>query len=249
MLLAIDAGNTNIVFAVYNGEEKLNQWRVETHKLSSDIFSEIQSDFSDIDDVIICSVVPKINDALVENCQEFFNVQADFVTHENIDIEIKIDKPQQLGTDRMVGASAAVQLCKTPIIVVDFGTSTNFDVIDAKGAHCGGVLATGAKLSLSALEQAAAQLPNIEIAKPQNIIGTNTLDAMQSGIYWGYIAMVEGLIVKIKTEMNEENISVVATGGLAPLFEQGTDMFDIMDQDLIMKGLLHMHKVIKGLKG
>ena len=200
-----------------------------------------------VEDIIICSVVPPVNEALVTACQESFGKTPIFVTHENIDIPLNIETPAQLGTDRMVGASAAVAYYQNPCIVVDFGTSTNFDVVDATGAHIGGVLATGARLSLAALSDGAAQLPEIKIEEPPSVIGKNTVDAMQSGIYWGYISKVEGIIAKISKEMpNKNNVKpfVIGTGGLAPLFERGTDIFDIIDQDLIMKGLVHMHKVL-----
>ncbi len=244
MLLAIDVGNTNICFAIYDGEEQKQRWRAETKAALSSAFKDDLS----IEDIIICSVVPRLNDEITQICLERYNITPTFITHENIDIKIDIDKPEELGTDRMVGASAAVAYYQAPAIIVDFGTSTNFDVINANGAHCGGVLATGTRLSLSALSKAAAQLPEIKIEKPKNVIGKNTVDAMQSGIYWGYIGLVEGTVKRISEEMGKETKNkpfVIATGGLAPLFVQGTDIFDITDQDLIMKGLVHMHKVIE----
>jgi type III pantothenate kinase len=187
--------------------------------------------------------VPQINDILVQACEAQFQVTPVFVRHENIDIKINIDKPAQLGTDRMVGASAAVAYYQAPCIIVDFGTATTFDVIDSEGVLQGGVISSGVNLSLSALEQAAAQLPDIQIEAPKQVVGKNTVDAMQSGIYWGYISMVEGVITKIAEEMGQKPY-VIVTGGLAPLFERGTDIFNIIDQDLIMKGLVHMHKVL-----
>lgn len=247
MLLAIDAGNTNICFAVYDDKTQKKLWRLETQKPVDDIFEEIKSEYPHIKDVIICSVVPITNEPLTKACQKYLDTTPDFITHENIDIKINIDTPKQLGADRMVGASAAVKFYQAPAIVVDFGTSTNFDVIDSNGAHCGGVLATGARLSLSALSDRAAQLPEIKIEKPKKVIGTNTIDAMQSGIYWGYIGLVEGTVKRISEEMGVKPF-VIATGGLAPLYMQGTQIFDILDQDLLMKGLVHMHKVIKGHK-
>lgn len=243
MLLAIDIGNTNICFAIYDGEEKIKQWRHETKASLDDVFDDIKN----ITDIVVCSVVPKVNEALIKICQSEFNIDPLFITYDNIDIAINIDNPKQMGADRMVGASAAVKFYQTPAIVVDFGTSTNFDVIDKKGAHCGGVLATGARLSLSALSNAAAQLPEIKIEKPNKVIGTNTIDAMQSGIYWGYISLVEGVVKRISEEMGEKPF-VIATGGLSTLYIQGTNIFDTIDQDLLMKGLVHIHKVVKGRK-
>ena len=239
MLLTIDAGNTNICFAVYDGDKQVEFARVETDKLEKIPSFEEKA----ITDIIICSVVPPVNDALITACEQQFQVTPTFVTHENIDIPLNIETPAQLGTDRMVGASAAVAYYQNPCIVVDFGTSTNFDVVDASGAHIGGVLATGARLSLAALSDGTAQLPEIKIEEPSSVIGKNTIDAMQSGIYWGYISKVEGIIAQISKEMGVKPF-VIGTGGLAPLFERGTDIFDIIDQDLIMKGLVHMHKVL-----
>ena len=239
MLLTIDAGNTNVCFAVYDGDKQLEFARVETGKFKKTPSFEEKV----ITDIIICSVVPQVNEALIKACEKQFQVTPIFVTHENIDIPLNIETPAQLGTDRMVGASAAVAYYQNPCIVVDFGTSTNFDVVDATGAHIGGVLATGARLSLAALSDGAAQLPEIKIEEPSSVIGKNTVDAMQSGIYWGYISKVEGIIAQISKEMGGKPF-VIGTGGLAPLFERGTDIFDIIDQDLIMKGLVHMHKVL-----
>ena len=240
MLLAIDVGNTNICFAIYDGDDKTQQWRVETEAFPSFTFEEGLS----VSDIIVCSVVPNINESLIALCQKTFNITPDFVTHDNIDIDIQIDVAKQLGTDRLVGASAAVSHYKTPAIIVDLGTATTFDVVDAGGAHKGGVIAPGIRLSLAALEQAAAQLPDIKIEKPDKVIGTNTKDAMQSGIYWGYIGLIEGTIARITEEIGDKPF-IIATGGLSPLFASGTDVFDVIDQDLIMKGLVHMHKVIR----
>lgn len=251
MLLTIDAGNTNICFAIYDGVQQVGHARVETDKfeeIPTSVGMTAEKNGITITDIIVCSVVPPVNERLITACQKEFDITPIFVTHENIDIPIHIDRPEQLGTDRMVGASAAVAYYQSPCIVVDFGTSTNFDVIDASGAHIGGVLSTGARLSLVALSDGAAQLPEIKIEEPKNVIAKNTVDAMQSGIYWGYISMVEGIIAKISEEMPHKTGKkpfVIGTGGLAPLFERGTDVFDIIDQDLIMKGLVHMHKVLK----
>lgn len=244
MLLAIDVGNTNIVFEIYENERQKKQWRVETSEPLTETFQTIRSEFPYIKDIIVCSVVPKINDLLTKSGQQYFEAQPIFVTHENIDIEINIDQPEQLGADRMVGASAAVAFYQNPAVIVDFGTATTFDVIDVTGAHQGGIIAPGIHLSLSALEQAAAQLEIIQIEKPAKVIGGNTQDAMQSGIYWGYLGLIEGTIQRIADEMGVKPF-VIATGGLAPLFEKGTDIFDIIDQDLIMRGLVHIHKVVK----
>lgn len=241
MLLAIDIGNTNIVMAVYDGQAQQCFERVPTEQGAEALLNDLSKRYANISAIIVSSVVPQINDKVVQQCETFFNLAPHFVTYENIDIGIDIDTPEKLGADRMVGASAVVAYYSVPAVIVDFGTSTNFDVIDGQGRHCGGVLATGARLSLNALVDAAAQLPEIEIAKPNKVIGRDTKSAMQSGMYWGYVSMVEGVVRRIETEMGEKPF-VIATGGLAPLFE-GEHIFDAIDPDLIMKGLVHLHEV------
>lgn len=245
MLLAIDAGNTNIVFAIYDGEKQVEQCRFETH-LETDsniakLINEIAQKYPDIKNAIISSVVPKVNDALDKACTYLLRVEPVFVSHENIDVEITLDKPDEIGADRLVNAVAVLSDYKAPAIVVDFGTATTFDVINGQGQYCGGVIAPGINLSLRALGMAAAKLPDIDVAKPDKVIGTNTVDAMQSGIYWGYIGLIEGTLKRIADEMGTKPL-VIATGGLAPLFDTGTDMIDTIDSDLIMKGLLRIQK-------
>lgn len=241
MLLAIDAGNTNIVFAIYDGEEQIEQCRLDTITGSiPEVINDIAQKYPNIRNVIISSVVPKANDAFEKACTYLLKITPVFVNHENAGIKIDLDKPQEVGADRIVNAIAVLQDYSSPAIIVDFGTATTFDVVDGQGCYAGGVIAPGINLSLQALEQAAAKLPGIKIKKPEKIIGKNTIDAMQSGIYWGYISLIEGTIKRIADEMGAEP-RVIATGGLAPLFEKGTDMIEVVDGDLTMKGLLHIH--------
>ena len=243
MLLAIDIGNTNIVLAVYSlkngGQTQVSMQRCETDSDLAPVLAEI----SGIDAVIVSSVVPAVNGTIQKYCTEKFKIEPIFINHQNAGIEITLEKPEEIGTDRLVGACAAAKYYQFPAVIVDFGTSTNFDVVNEKGAYCGGVIATGANLSLCALVKAAAKLPDIKIDKPKNIIGENTIEAMQSGVYYGYIAMVEGIVKRIAEELGARPY-VIGTGGLASLFEQGTDIFDVVDNDLIMKGLVHIHEVM-----
>jgi type III pantothenate kinase len=242
MLLAIDAGNTNIVFAIYDDEEQVEQCRLDTVTGSiPEVINDIAQKYPDIKNVIISSVVPKANEAFKKSCSYLLKVEPVFVTHENIGIEIDLDRPEEVGADRIVNAVAVLHDYKKPAVIVDFGTATTFDIVDGQGRYGGGVIAPGINLSLSALEQAAAQLPDIKIEKPKNVIGKNTIDAMQSGIYWGYIGLIEGTIQRIADEMGVKPF-VIATGGLAPLFDKGTDMIKQVDQDLTMKGLVQIHK-------
>ncbi len=246
MLLAIDVGNTNIVFAVYDGSVQQGFWRLETQADASPIFEDIANQFQVIKDVIISSVVPKVNDKLAEASENFLKLKPFFVTHDKIDLTIALDNPDEVGADRLVNAVAAKVHYQCPVIIVDFGTATTFDVINAQGEYAGGVIAPGINLSLKALEQAAAKLPHISVERPDYVIGKNTTHAMQSGIYWGYIGLIEGTLKRIAEEMaaadsKAEKPYVIATGGLASLFGKGTTMIDAMDQYLTMKGLVYLN--------
>jgi len=236
MLLAIDIGNTNIVFAVYDGQKQRKSWRSET---DADI-TPILSEMFEIEAIIVCSVVPRVKDHIIETCETKFKITPVFITHQNAGIDITLDAPHEVGADRLVNAVAVSAHYKSPAVIVDFGTATTFDVIDKNGAYCGGVIAPGINLSLQALHMAAAKLPEIGVEKPEKVIGRNTKEAMQSGIYWGYIGLIEGTIKRITEEMGVTPY-VLATGGLAPLFDSGTDMIDTIDGNLTMKGLVHIH--------
>lgn len=236
MLLAIDAGNTNIVAAVYDGEVQQSLVRFET----GDDIANALKDVSGIDAVIISSVVPDVNAPLKEQCIKQFDVDPVFIDHINVGIDITTDKPQEVGADRLVNAVAVAAHYQTPAIIVDFGTATTFDVVDEQGRYAGGVIAPGINLSLEALHQAAAKLPEVGVEKPEKVIGQNTKEAMQSGIYWGYIGLIEGTLKRITDEMGVEPF-ILATGGLAPLFSTGTDQIKTIDQDLTMKGLVQIH--------
>lgn len=237
MLLAIDAGNTNIVFAVYDGQTQKSLTRIET----GDDIKPVLSELSDIGDVIISSVVPAVNDDLAKECSALFNIEPIFITNQNVGISVATDKPEEVGADRLVNAVAVKAEYQTPAVILDFGTATTFDVVSEEGSYAGGVIAPGINLSLEALHQAAAKLPDIGVEKPDNVIGKNTKDAMQSGIYWGYIGLIEGTLERIQKEMGTTPF-IVATGGLASLFAKGTDKIDVIDPDLTMKGLVHIHQ-------
>lgn len=240
MLLTIDIGNTNIVFALYEGDEQIEQARMETTGKIPESINDIAQKYPNIDAVIVSSVVPKANEAIEKSCAYLLKVEPVFVTHENAGIEIDLDSPDEVGADRLVNAVAIQAHYKKPAVIIDFGTATTFDVIDGQGAYQGGVIAPGINLSMTALHMAAAQLPELSIESTEKVIGKNTKDAMQSGIYWGYIGLIEGTVKRISEEMNTTPF-VLATGGLAPLFMKGTDVIDAMDQDLTMKGLVAIH--------
>lgn len=247
MLLAIDAGNTNIVFAIYDKQKQLEQCRMETDGKIPEAINEIGQKYPQINAAIISSVVPKVNDMLEKACSYLLKIEPTIISHENSGIKIapQIKNPQEIGADRLVDALAVLAYYQSPAIIIDFGTATTFDIVNAKGQYGGGVIAPGINLSLRALHMAAAKLPQIEVAKPNAVIGSNTEEAMQSGIYWGYIGLIEGMIKRITDEMDladGQKPLVIATGGLAPLFDTGTDMIDSVDGDLIMKGLVHIHE-------
>ncbi len=238
MLLTIDIGNTNIVFAVYDGSKQIQKWR---HETNAPVVEGLDSCQSDIQNIIVSSVVPSKNDELTVACENKFNLIPKFVSAENVGIKIDLDDSKQAGADRLVNAVAVLAEYDKPAIIVDFGTATTFDVINTDGHYAGGVIAPGINLSLKALGDAAAQLPQLKIEKPPQVIGRNTIDAMQSGVYWGYIGLIEGTIKRIQNELGVECM-IIATGGLAPLFADGTSLIEKIDPDLTLKGLVHIHK-------
>jgi len=243
MLLAIDIGNTNIVCAVFDGQDKKDQWRCETSGDITDLFDNV----TDIDDVIISSVVPRVNGDMRQLCETKLKIVPTFVDNQNAGIIIDLDKPAEVGADRLVNAVACLQHYEAPAIIVDLGTATTFDVIDPMGRYGGGVIAPGINLSLQALYQAAEKLPEVPVEKPEKAIGKNTKDAMQSGIYWGYIGLIEGTLNRLMEEMEAKPL-VIATGGLAPLFATGTDKIDVIDGDLTLKGLVHIQSELSQKK-
>lgn len=252
MLVAIDAGNTNIVFALYDGEKVLQSWRCKTDAgRTADeyaswlypLFASANLKFENIRSAIISSVVPDANFNLRRLCEKNFNCPVTMVKEDMkaLGLTIKLAKPEEVGADRIVNAIAVKTHYSYPAIVVDFGTATTFDVVDADGAYCGGVIAPGVNLSMNALHQAAAKLPRVGITRPAKVIGGDTVSAMQSGIYWGYISMIEGMITRISQEMGVTPI-VIATGGLSSLFARGTDSINQTDEELTLKGLISIYK-------
>jgi type III pantothenate kinase len=246
MLLAIDAGNTNIVFAVHDGHVWRGNWRVATQsQRTSDeygvwllaLLQHAGLRPSDIDKAVIGTVVPAALYHLRRLCRDWFTVEPLVVRASlNWGFEIRVDRPDEVGADRLLNALAAHQRYHGPLIVIDFGTATTFDVVDADGAYLGGAIAPGINLSIEALHQAAARLPRIGIGRPQSVIGRDTVPAMQSGIYWGYVGLIEGLVTRIQAEYGAP-LKVVATGGLAPLFAGATMAIQYTDADLTLDGL------------
>jgi type III pantothenate kinase len=249
MLLAIEQGNTNTVFAVHDGERWSSQWRSATDpQRTADEYAVWLSQFlamksltlADLDGCIISSVVPQSLFHL-RNLSRRYLEREPLVIGENarLGVEIRIDKPSEAGADRLVNAVGAHVAYPGALIIVDSGTATNFDVVAPDGAFEGGVIAPGINLSMQALHQAAARLPRVAIQKPKAIIGKDTVTAMQSGVFWGYMSLIEGMITRIKAEYGAP-MTVVATGGVASLFEGATDKIDHFDPDVTIRGMLEV---------
>ena len=252
MLLAIDCGNTNIVFAVFDGDQVRGEWRASTNlERTADelgvwlcqLLTIEGMSRADVTDAIISNVVPSMQFNLKTLCRKYFNCNPLAVGDEGVNLGIKIllDRPEEVGADRLVNAIAAHERYPGPLIVIDFGTATTFDVVDRDGNYCGGAIAPGINLSLEALHMAAAKLPRVAIGRPRQVIGRATVPAMRSGIYWGYVGLIEGLISRIADELGEQ-MTVVATGGLAPIFMEATSKIQHLASDLTLRGLLEIHR-------
>jgi len=247
MLLAIDAGNTNIVFALFREQQLVKVWRVTTNvQRTSDEFAVFLKQaiaqeglaLKKITHAIVSSVVPDINFSLLKLCRDHLGCEPLVVGTAEVEtgLKIKIDRPEELGADRIVNAVAGISLYKVPLLVIDFGTATTFDVVDADGTYCGGAIAPGVNLSLRALHMAAAKLPSVAVARPPKVIATGTVTAIQAGVYWGYVGLVEGLIARIKEEFGLP-MTVIATGGLASLLASAIPAIETVDPDLTLRGL------------
>lgn len=251
MLIAIDSGNTNIVFAVYDGMKPMAEWRASSDaKRTADEYGVWLSQLmeiaglerSQITEAIIATVVPETLFSLKGLCQKYFNAEPMVVGDPDVDIgvEVLLAEPTEVGADRLVNAASAHRRYGGPLIVIDFGTATTFDVVDGAGSYYGGVIAPGINLSLDALHMAAAKLPRIAVQRPDRVIGKRTVPAMMSGVYWGYVGLIEGLVNRIRDEFGEE-MKIVATGGLAPLFAEATDIIEHLDPELTLRGLAEIH--------
>jgi type III pantothenate kinase len=246
MLLAVDAGNTNVVFSVHDGTEWRGRWRIRTEaERTSDeyavwllaLLGHAGLRPAEIARCAIGTVVPAALYNLRRLSRDWFGCEP-LVARASLDwgFDIRVDAPHEVGADRLLNALAAHQRYQGPLIVIDFGTATTFDVVESDGAYLGGVIAPGINLSIEALHRAAARLPRIGIGRPQSAIGRNTVAAMQSGIYWGYVGLIEGIVARIRAEHGGP-LKVIGTGGLAPLFAEGTNIIETIDQDTTLDGL------------
>ncbi len=252
MLLAIDVGNTNTKFAVHDGQTWRGQWRASTDTTRtadeyapwlSQIMATASLGLSDVNACIISTVVPQALFNLRNLARRYVNTEPMVIGEDGLKlgIEVRIDKPNEAGADRLVNAVGAFIEYGGPSIVIDSGTATTFDIVASDGAFEGGIILPGINLSLQALHDAAARLPRVEIRDPGRVIGKDTVSAMQSGIYWGSIEMIEGLCRRIKAEYGAP-MKTIATGGVASIFEGAFPSIDYFDQDLTSRGLLEIFK-------
>lgn len=246
MLLAIDVGNTNSVFALHDGKKFIADWRCETvHRRTADEYfvwlnqlMSLNGIEGKIDCVVVSSTVPRVVFNLRVLSDRYFGTRPIVVGKPEckLGVDVRVDAGTTVGPDRLVNTVGAFDRYGGDLVVVDFGTATTFDVVDQDGAYIGGVISPGVNLSVRALHEAAAALPHIDVTKPEQVIGTNTVACMQSGVFWGYIGLVEGIVRQVRAE-HPRPIKVIGTGGLSTLFERGTDIFDELDSDLTLHGL------------
>lgn len=247
MLLAIDVGNTNAVFALHDGDKFISNWRCSTdyRRTADEYFVWLKHLMAyegiehTITKVIIASTVPQVVYNLRVLSDRYYNTRPVVVRKNEVElgIEVRVDADTGVGPDRLANTVAAYDLYGGNTIVVDFGTATNFDVVGHDGAYEGGVISPGVNLSLGAMHEVAAALPHIDVSKPDSVIGTNTVACMQSGIYWGYIALIEGVCKRIADERGQK-MKVVGTGGLSTLFAQDLKVLEIINTDLTIHGLV-----------
>ena len=254
MLLCIDCGNTNTVFSVWDGRGFLATFRTSTewqrtadqyYVWLSTLMAHKGLDVT-IDEVIVSSTVPRVVFNLRVLCDRYFNTRPVVVGRPDcaLPVQPRVDPGTSIGPDRLVNTAGAFDRHGGDLVVVDFGTATTFDVVATDGAYVGGVIAPGVNLSLEALHQAAAALPHVDVTRPQGVIGTNTVACMQSGVYWGYVGVVREIAERIKGEYDKP-MTVIGTGGLAPLFQDSNGLFDRVEDDITMHGLTVIHRYNK----
>ncbi len=252
MLLAINANNTNVKFGLFDGDRLVGDWRLRTESgrtadeylvWLSQLMTLAGIERSEIGESIIATVVPQALLHLRMLCEKHLHTRPLVVGEPEVKLGIKVllDRPNEVGADRLANAVGGHLLCPEPLVIVDFGTATTFDVVDGEGNYAGGVISPGINLSLEALHGATAMLPRIAVAAPARVIGRNTLEAMQSGIFWGYVGLIEGLIARIQKEFGGK-LTVIATGGLAPLFVDATPVIRRLEPEITMRGLVEIHR-------
>lgn len=255
MLVVIDVGNTHTVLGLYRENALLDNWRISTLSgrtrdeyiiLVQEFLRSVGADRREVNGMMIACVVPPVLDELLGLARKYFHFRP-FVVGPGIKtgLPILLDNPREIGADRIVNAVAAYQRYKKAMIIIDFGTATTFDCVSDKGEYLGGVIAPGMNISMEALCARASKLPRVELRRPKEVIGKNTVHCMQSGIVYGYLSLVEGLIAKIKNELKKDLV-VVATGGLAQVIDRETDIIDDVDEFLTLKGLKYLYDLNSG---
>lgn len=252
MIFVLDIGNTNTVLGVFDEGELKHEWRIKTdrHKTEDEfailfkaLFDFKDLKFSDVTGIIISSVVPPIMQALEKMCINYFHQTALIVGESNVhsQLNMKYPYPKEIGADRIVNAIGAIDIYGAPLIIIDFGTATTYCYVDEERAYCGGIISPGIKISMDALYDQASKLPKIQIEEPETVIGTSTVGAMQSGVFYGYIGQVDGIVKRIKAEKNKQ-AKVIATGGFASLISQGSETIDYVEPHLTLRGLYLIYK-------
>lgn len=255
MLFVLDIGNTNTVLGVFSDNELQHEWRIKTdkHKTEDEFAVLIQSlfemkslAFESIQDIVISSVVPPIMFALEKMCVKYFNKQPIVIGKDIAQkyLTVVYPRPEELGADRVVNAIGAIHSYEGPLVIIDFGTATTYCYIDERRAYHGGLIAPGINISLEALYQRAAKLPKIEIEAPEHVIGQSTVEAMQAGVFFGYVGQVDGIVKRIEEERNVKP-TVIATGGLAKLIAVESKSIDVVDKYLTLKGLALVYRNLK----
>jgi type III pantothenate kinase len=252
MLLAIDAGNTNIAIGAYRGEEMAHQWRLSTRiEATADelgvilrgLFDTAGVAIGEIDSVVISSVVPTLDRSLMGMCRQYLGAEPMMIgPGVRTGIQIRYDNPKEVGADRVVNAVAAFHKYGGPAIVVDFGTTTNFDVIGETGDYLGGAIAPGIRISMDALFERAAKLPRVELLQPRTVIAKSTVESIQSGFLYGFVGQIEGIVKRMTDELGGD-ARVIATGGLAQLISEHTDCIETVDDRLTLDGLRLIHEL------
>ncbi|MFK7867144.1 MAG: type III pantothenate kinase [Alphaproteobacteria bacterium] len=255
MLLTIDSGNSNVVFGLYDLAQQtvIKAFRTvnEPTRTADEYAVWLNSlmmlngfELNQIEAAVIGSVVPEASFNIISLCRRYLNCEPVVVGDKRtkLNLNILIDRPEQVGADRLVNAVAGFERYGGSLIIIDFGTATTFDIVNKDGDYAGGVIAPGVRLSLRSLYMAAAKLPLVEIAKPENYIGKDTESAMQSGVYWGYMSMVEGMVARIIQEFGSP-MQVIATGGLSELFADHTDKINVTDRTLTLRGLAQIYQL------
>ncbi|WP_027964465.1 type III pantothenate kinase [Halalkalibacillus halophilus] len=255
MIFVLDVGNTNTVLGVFDDGKLTYQWRVATdrYKTEDEYAMQVKAllnhhglQFEDFHDAIISSVVPPIMYALEKMCEHYFHLNPMIVGSKEVNSFLRMEYPypKEIGADRIVNAVGGIKQYGSPLVIIDFGTATTYCYINEEGAYVGGAIAPGVNISTEALYTKAAKLPRIEITRPENVVGQSTVEAMQSGIFFGYVGQVDEVVRKMKAQSNKQP-TVIATGGLAKLIGKGSETIDVVDPELTLKGLYEIYQLNK----